>query len=36
MLCNNTSQNIPHPFSKIRNGNINDIGVGAANDYIKF
>ncbi len=36
MLNNNTSQNIPHAFSKIWNGNINNAGIGADKDYIKF
>jgi hypothetical protein len=36
MLHNNTSQNTPHAFSKIRNGNINVAGIGDDKDYIKF
>jgi len=36
MLHNNTSQNIPNAFSKIRNGNINVAGIGVDKDYIKF
>jgi hypothetical protein len=36
MLHNNTSQNIPHAFSKIRTGNINVAGAGADKDFIKI
>jgi hypothetical protein len=36
MLHNNTSQNIPHAFSKIRTGNINVAGIGADKDFIKL
>jgi hypothetical protein len=35
MLQNNTSKNIPHSFSKIRNGNINVARTGADKDYSK-
>jgi len=36
MFHNTTSQNIPHAFSKIRNGNINVSGTDAVEDYSKL
>ena len=36
MSQKNTSQNIPHVFLKVWNGNINVAGTDADKDYIKF